>query len=203
MPINEVQLPMGKVAPTAEGDYDENREYGFLESVLYNHDSWTSKKSGNKGHLPAKNSEWWKQNTEGGAHAYEQGEIAKEKGNVAEGKGNAAKTQGDYAQEKAELADAKALAASILSQNPPKVGCTIEGKAADDFWWYYPVLKQDLSGVDYVKTTVWSKGDNLDWESMSDAEKQRVIDEILASFVSASTEDAHAIWNDFVFTTTD
>ena len=201
--MNEVQLPMGKVAPTAEGDYDENRTYGFLESVLYDHDSWTSKKSGNKGHLPQKNSEWWMQNTEGGKHAYEQGELAKQKGNTAEGQGNGAYTKGEQAKTKGEEAEAKGLAASLLAQNPPKVGCTLPNHDPDDFWWYYPVVRQDLSGVDYVKTTVWSKGDNLDWDSMSDAEKQRVIDEILASFISASAEDAHAVWNNYVFTTTD
>ena len=180
--IEQIEIPMGKVGQTPEGAWKNNVEYSFLATVLHDHDSWTSKKSGNLGHEPADNSEWWQRNTEGGKHAYDEGETAKEKGSTAERQGNTAQRQGNTAQEQGSAAELKGNAAAtaaayaaLMAQNPPRVGKTLPNGDPDDNWWYYFVPNQDFTGGTYVKTDVYAKGDSLDWDSMTEADKELVI----------------------------
>ena len=199
---------LGVVAVKPTGPFDSNRNYRLLEECLYDHDSWYSTHGDNQGNTPTETPDangvvHWRRGTDGGSHAYQEGETAKGKGNTAEQKGNTAQEQGNGAYEKGELASAAARLAALIAQNPPKVGCTIDGHQADDHYWYYAVPKNDLSGVDYVSTGVWAKGDNLDWESLTEQEKQRIIGEILASFAEVTEEEAAAIFGEYVFQTTD
>lgn len=70
------KVNIGKVAITPRGDYNAATTYGNLDQVIYNHDSWISKKPNNTGNTPADNSTWWQRETNGGSFAYEQGVAA-------------------------------------------------------------------------------------------------------------------------------
>jgi hypothetical protein len=209
----------GQILPRPTGqNYDENFNYLVMHTCYDQYGSeWMSLVDNNKGHaLPGYDAnfkpiedDWWRC-TVNARIAYEKGEDAKAKGNTAqqqgnaaEAKGEAAKQQGNVAQEKGNAAAAAATLAALIGQNPPRVGCTIEGHASDDHYWYYAVPNEHLDGVTWVNSNVWAKGDNLDWESLSEAEKQRIIGEILASFAEVTEEDAAAIFADYIFQTTD
>ena len=187
---------MGKSGQTLGGDFDPDKEYPYLETVMYDHDSWTSKKRGNKGHTPAEGSEWWQRSTNGGKHAYDEGETAKQKG-------NAAKQKGDDAEVKGNNADFYARFAKLVAENPPKIGKDIAGHSEDDLYWWFFVPNAGLDGGTWVNSNVWSKGDDLDYESLSEAQKQEFAAKILELVSVVSQEDAEAVWGDYVFETTD
>ncbi len=194
---------LGKVATSPDGSYDSNREYMRFQMTLYDHDSWVSKKDGNKGHTPADGSEWWYRATHGGKHAYEEGETAKEKGNTAQQQGNTTQEQGNVAQQKGNEAHTMALFAQLMAQHPPVIGKSLPGHAADDNWWYYFVPNAAYTDGTYVRTDVYSKGDNLEWDALTEEEKEHIINEILASFIEVTEEQAAAVFHNYVFETTD
>ncbi len=176
--------PAGKVGATAEGTYDPQREYQVLESVLYQHDSWVSLDNGNVGHTPEEGSQWWRKQTEGGKHAYECGDIARQKGETAEQQGNTAQNKGEEAERKGNEADQKGRTAAanaayalLMAQHPPKIGKSLPGGDPNDNYWYYFQPNEQLDGGTYVSTGIWSKGDGLNWDDMTEEEKQEVMEE--------------------------
>ncbi len=104
--VNTKDINAGVVGVLPAGDWSVTKEYGFLNEVQYDHDSWISLVAHNIGNVPADGSNKWKRSTNGGKYAYEQGEEARAKG--------------DYAQ-------TQALRAKAFSDNPPEI---IDG------WWY-------------------------------------------------------------------
>ena len=102
---------LGSVATSPGGSWDPDANYPQFKQVTHNHDTWTSKKNGNKGHEPQDNSEWWFRNSDGGKHAWDEGEAAKAKGQFAQEQGlrakNSALITGDSftEEEKAEMLD--------------------------------------------------------------------------------------------------
>lgn len=168
--MKEVTREMGQVGMVPKGAYDPNTTYKVLETVLYDHDTWTSLDNGNKGHTPADGSNWWQRQTDGGKHAYEEGENAKTQAGFANSKGNeanlmaeAARTQAQQAQQKAEQANTQANRAKQFADHPPYVG-------SDNFWYFW-----DETTSLYVKSSAYAKGDSLDWDSMTQEDKENVI----------------------------
>ena len=92
-----------------------------------------------------------------GNTAEEQGNTAEAQGNAAETKGNFAKTQGDYAKE--------------WNIHPPYIG---NGTTGDQNYWYL----YDITTSQYVRGP-YAKGDNLDWDSMTQGDKDRLVQELL------------------------
>lgn len=199
---------LGIVAVKPVGDFDPNIEYKLLNEVLYDHDSWYSAHNNNKGNTPSELPDengviHWYRGTNGGKHAYTEGETAKTKGETAKNQGNTAQEQGNTAQRRGETAAAMAAYARLMAQNPPRVGKTLPGHEATDNWWYYAVPNEELTDVTYVRSGAWAKGDNLEWDTLTEEEKENIITEILASFATVSEEDAAAIFSEYVFSTTD
>lgn len=172
------------------GAYDPNRKYKVLETVLYDHDTWTSLDNDNKGHTPADGSNWWQRQTDGGKHAYEEGENAKVQAGAAQSKANeaglmadAARTQAQQAQAAKEAAQQQANRAAALANHPPIVG-------DDNFWYFW-----DEETSQYVKSEAYAKGDSLDWESMTQEDKdlviqqaaQKALEEVVVENVSETT----------------
>lgn len=199
---------LGIVAVKPVGDFDPDIEYKLLNEVLYDHDSWYSAHNNNKGNTPSELPDengviHWYRGTNGGKHAYTEGETAKAKGNTARNQGNTAQEQGEQAQRRGETAAAMAAYARLMAQNPPRVGKTLPGHEATDNWWYYAVPNEELTDVTYVRSGAWAKGDNLEWDTLTEEEKANIISEILASFATVSEQDAAAVFSDYVFSTTD
>ena len=199
---------MGYVGFKPTGPYDQTREYHINEEVLYDHDSWYSVRDENVGHTPTETPDengivWWRQGTQGGKHAYTEGETAKAKGNTARNQGNTAQELGEQAQRRGETAAAMAAYARLMAENPPRVGKTLPDHETTDNWWYYAVPNESLTDVTYVRSGAWAKGDNLEWDTLTEEEKENIITEILASFATVSEEDAAAIFSEYVFSTTD
>jgi len=111
--------------------------------------------------------------------------------------------QGEQAQRRGETAAAMAAYARLMAQNPPRVGKTLPGHEATDNWWYYAVPNEELTDVTYVRSGAWAKGDNLEWDTLTEEEKANIIQEILASFATVSEQDAAAVFSGYVFSTTD
>lgn len=141
-----IDTNMGKVAtsPSADNDgqYSELLTYKRYEMVLYDHDSWVSKKDGNKGHTPADGSQWWFRATNGGKYAYEQGQAAYQSKQAAD----ASKSAADQA-----TADANAAAALAdeVARHPSLV---------DAFGWIY---EYNITIHDYEKTNKNIAGRNF------------------------------------------
>ena len=191
-----------------QGSWDENFDYEINMEVLYDHDSWYSAHDHNKGNTPSELPDangviHWYRGTHGGKHAYDEGETAKSKGNTAKNQGNTAQEQGEQAQRRGETAAAMAAYARLMAQNPPRVGKTLPGHEATDNWWYYAVPNEELTDVTYVRSGAWAKGDNLEWDTLTEEEKANIISEILASFATVSEQDAAAVFSGYVFSTTD
>lgn len=197
-----LEVYMGTVGYDPKASWNANTRYEVNNTVLYNHDMWGSLHDDNIGNVPVEG-EHWTRMTEGGQHAYEQGELAKQKGENARLQGNKSESQGNKAELQGNTAELQAKYAKIMAENPPKVGKTIAGHSADDNWWYYFVPNEDFTGGTYVRTDVYAKGDNLDFNNMTEAEKQRLVNMILENLSFVSDEEAHAIWNNYVFATTD
>lgn len=183
--IDEVQIPMGKVGTTLAGEsFDQDHEYAYLEVILHDHDSWISKKSGNKGHTPEAGSEWWQRSTNGGKHAYTEGESAKQKGNTAQ-------QQGALAAERGAAAAAMAAYARLMGDNPPRVGKSLPNGDPNDNFWYYFVPNETLDGGSYVKSNVYAKGDDLSWDDMTQEEREAlaslILDTLTVQDVSSET----------------
>lgn len=199
---------LGIVGVKPVGDFDLNTEYKLLNEVLYDHDSWYSAHDKNKGNTPSELPDengirHWYRGTHGGKHAYEEGESAKQKGNTAKNQGNTAQEQGVAAERKGDTAAAMAVYARLIAENPPRVGKTLPGKEATDNWWYYAVPNENLTEITYVRSSAWAKGDNLEWDTLTEEEKANIIAEILASFATVSEATAAAVFSDYEFSTTD
>lgn len=192
---------LGIVGVKPAGAFDPNRKYRLLEECLYDHDSWYSTHADNQGNTPSDTPDGngvkhWERGTNGGKHAYEEGESAKAKGNTA-------KAKGDEAEVKGNNAEFYARAARLMAENPPKVGKTIAGHDADDNYWWAFIPNADYTDGTYVNTGVWSKGEELDFESLTEEQKQEIANAIIALLVEVSEEDAESVFSDYVFQTTD
>ncbi len=194
--MKEVTREMGQVGMVPKGTYDPNTTYKVLETVLYDHDTWTSLDNGNKGHTPADGSSWWQRQTDGGKHAYDEGENAKVQAAAAGTKASeanlmaqAAREQAQSAQSASETANTQANRAKALANNPPKVG-------ADNYWYFY----NETTG-EYEKSSAYAKGDSLDWNTMTEEDKQLVIEQaaqqaLEALVVENVSEDTIKGWID-------
>ena len=99
-----------------------------------------------------------------GNAAESKGNTAQTQGNTAESKGNAAETKGNFAQTQGNYAKA-------WNDHPPFIG---NGTTGDENYWYL----YNVSTSQYVKGP-YAKGDDLHWDDMSAAEKERLINEML------------------------
>lgn len=197
-----------------EGNYSSTTNYMAAWGATDEYgNTWVSRKDNNKGHALPKivdgvpqNNEWWKcminlQSTSDAANeAKIQAQAAKSNASNAKLMADAAQEQARQAQIKGENAEAMAKYAKLMADNPPKTGKAL-GKGSDDMYWYFFVPNADYSGGVYVKSDSWSKGDNLDWNTMSEVDKQNVIDsvkdEILEKvLVEDVTEDTIEGWID-------
>ena len=141
-----IDTNMGKVATSPssdnDGQYSELITYKRYEMVLYDRDSWVSKKDGNKGHTPADGSQWWFRATNGGKYAYQQGQAAA-----------ASKQAADDAKAAADQATADANAAAALAQEVASHPSMI-----DAFGWIY---EYNITIHDYEKTNKNIAGRNF------------------------------------------
>lgn len=112
--------------------------------------------------------------------AYDNADLANEKAGLANTKANLANEKAALANEKAALANLMAQYAQLIAENPPRVGKTLPDHTSDDNWWYYFVPNETLDGGSYVRSTAYAKGDNLDWDTMTQAEKEALAREMLA-----------------------
>lgn len=197
--VKKKKLGIVSVKPT--GAFDPNRNYKLLEECLYDHDSWYSGHGDNQGNTPSDTPDengviHWYRGTHGGKHAYDEGESAKTKGNKAEQQGNT--TEG-----KGRAAAAAAIYANLMAQHPPVVGKSLPGHDADDNWWYYFQPNEDFTGGTYLNSGVYAKGDNLDFNKMTPEDEERLTAMILDNLSIVTEQEAHAIWDDYDFSTTD
>lgn len=209
----------GQILPRPTGlPYDKDHKYLVMETCYDDYQSeWLSLTDNNKGNaLPGYDEDFMALEDDNWRCivnvriAYEKGEDARLKGNTAELQGKEAELKGNTSKEKGDQAEVKGLdaaffarAAKLMAENPPKVGRTLPGHAADDNNWWYFMPNADYTGGTYVDTGVYAKGDDLDYESLTPEQKQEIANAIIAMLMEVSDEDAHAIWNDFVFETTD
>lgn len=103
--------------------------------------------------------------------AEQKGNTAKTQGDTAEGQGNAAESKGNDAQTKGNYAKTQGDYAKAWNDNPPFIG---DGTTGDLNYWYL----YDITTAQYVKS-IYAKGDDLHWDDMSAAEKERLINEML------------------------
>lgn len=101
----------------------------------------------------------------------EQVVIAQTKGDHAEEQGDYAKQQGDYAKE--------------WNDHPPYVG---DGTTGDKNYWYL----YDITTQQYVKGP-YAKGDDIDWNTMTDEEYERLVENVKADLVDASVQTCEDI----------
>lgn len=111
-----------------------------------------------------------------GDAAEAQGDAAEAQGNTAEAQGNTAEAQGDAAETKGNFAKTQGDYAKAWNDNPPYVADGTAAHPGDTNYWYL----YDITTEQYVKGP-YAKGDNLNWDDMTPAEKQRLIDEVLQS----------------------
>lgn len=209
----------GQILPRPTGlPYDEDHNYLVMETCYDDYKSeWLSLTDNNKGNaLPGYDEDFMALEDDNWRCivnvriAYEKGEDARLKGNTAElqgneaeQKGNTSKEKGDDAEVKGNNADFYARFAKLVAENPPKIGKDIAGHSEDDLYWWFFVPNAGLDGGTWVNSQVWSKGDDLDYESLSEAQKQEFAAKILELVSVVSQEDAEAVWGDYVFETTD
>ena len=103
--------------------------------------------------------------------ATQQGNAAEAKGNTAQSQGNAAENKGNDAQTKGNFAKTQGDYAKAWNDHPPFIG---DGTTGDLNYWYL----YNVSTSQYVKGS-YAKGDDLHWDDMSAAEKERLINEML------------------------
>lgn len=96
------------------------------------------------------------------------------------------------ATEATDRANTAAGTAEAWNTHPPYIG---NGTTGDLNYWYL----YDTTMGQYVKGP-YAKGDNLDYDSMTPEERQRLIDDIKADLVFASAETCQAAAAEIVFT---
>ena len=111
--------------------------------------------------------------------------------------------QGNEAERKGNVAYSKAMMAKFYSDYQPVIGKTLEGHSANDNYWWFPVPNADYTVATYVNSNVWAKGEDLDWSTVSEEDKRRIVESMLSALIEVSEQDAAAIWSDYVFTTND
>jgi len=174
----------GPVGLFPTGGYSDTKEYRFLMTALYNHDTWLCTVLGPNGSPYREDGSWvtikgetpgtgthWLKLTDGGQYAYEKGAYAYEKGAYADEQGDYAKAQGDYAR--------------AWGDHPPYIG---DGTTGDENYWYL----YDITTSQYVKGP-YAKGDDLHYDEMSATDLQHLIDSIKADLVFATPEECRAI----------
>ena len=80
-------------------------------------------------------------------------------------------TQADYAKEQGDYAKA-------WNEHPPYIGDGTNGDK--DYWYLY-----DITTGQYVKSS-YAKGDDIDWETMTDEEYQRLVENVKQDLVFSS-----------------
>lgn len=192
----------GPVGLLPMGDYDPTVDYRFLMTVKYDHDSWICvfldengspyKNDGTfltiKGEAPSDESPYWKRMTDGGKHAYDEGETAKTKGNTAADKASLAQQKAQYATEQGDYAKLQGDKAKNLNEHPAYIADGTADKPGDANYWYV----WDYLSQQYIRAA-YAKGDDLDYSTMTEADLQRLIDNIKADLVFATPAECRAI----------
>lgn len=192
----------GPVGLKPKGDYSSTETYTLLDTVLYNHDSWmciAMNPDGTAatitGIAPEDSSQYWQALTDGGRAAYADGETAKTKGENAQSKADIAQSAASNANEKAALAQQKANYAEQqgdyaknMADHPSYIADGTLEKAGDKYYEYY----WDYETQQYVRGS-YMKGDDLDYSTITEEEKARLIEGIKESIVFAAEETCEDI----------
>lgn len=199
----------GPVGLKPKGDYSSVATYTLYDTVFYNHDSWMCKAMNPDGTAatitgiaPEDGSQYWQALTDGGRAAYAEGETAKTKGENAESKAAIAQEAANNANEKASLADEKATLADTkaalaqqkadyaeqqgdyaknMADHPSYIADGTPEKAGDKNYEYH----WDYATQQYVRGN-YMKGDDLDYSTITEEEKARLIENVKASLVFAA-----------------
>ena len=174
--MNTYDRDMGKVAVVHKGAYSATVTYEMNDEVLYDHDSWRSLVSNNKGHTPAEDA-WWTRVTAGGKHAYEKGDLANEKAALADEKAAYAKQQGDYAKQMSSQASGAAAECVSATSAAQKVNASLSGTTLT------VTDRNGQSKSTNLKGEKGDKGDGIDYNTMTDEEKAHIA-EVVAEEVA-------------------
>lgn len=170
-----MDIDFGQILPNpTDAAYDSNHEYGIMDTCIDDYKSeWMSLVNGNKGHaLPgynadgtAKKNQYWRclinlYRTGAAADAaIEAAQNANEKAGVAN-------TAANNANQKATNAQTQADYAKNMADHPSYIG--------DDNYYYSWNYQQQK----YIKGA-YMKGADLDFDTMSAAEKQQLVDNVV------------------------
>lgn len=180
-------INVGPVGIKPKGAYSASATYTLLDCVLYNHDSWvcTAKNQAGEpieitGQAPADGSQYWQALTDGGRAAYSEGETAKQKGNAVEVQGNNAATKAQYAETQGDYAKAQGDYAKEWNDHPPYIG-------EDEYWYIW-----DSTNSQYAKS-IKAQGDDLNWDEMTEEEKEDLAQRVLNVLIFASVATCEEI----------
>jgi hypothetical protein len=176
-------INVGPVGIKPKGAYSASATYTLLDCVLYNHDSWvcTAKNQAGEpieitGQAPADGSQYKPALTDGGRADNSEVQTAEQKGNSVEVQGNNAATKAQYAETQGDYAKAQGDYAKEWNDHPPYIG---DGRNGDKDYWYLWVNHE------YVKSS-YAKGDDIDWNTMTPEEYQRLVENVKQDLVFAT-----------------